>query len=111
MQGALGINPFRLRRNNQDTNAWKFRGKIFDPTDAVTIFKERLDQQNIGLMFSNKFSRIIETVGIAANMISLVASDDSSHHLFPDTRVPRHHYSTQRNKCTSFPPFIYGLSR
>jgi hypothetical protein len=29
--------------------------------DAVTIFKERLDQQKIGLMFSVQFARVIET--------------------------------------------------
>ena len=73
-----------------------FRSEIFDPADAVTIFKERIDQQNIGLMFSDQFARFMETVDMAANMVPLVAPDDCSHPLFADTRVPHHHDPAQR---------------
>ena len=39
-------------------------------------------------MFSDQFSRVIETMRPAANMIPLVASDDASHPLFTDTSAP-----------------------
>ena len=42
-------------------------------------------------MFSDQFSRVIETMRAATNMISLVASDDCSHAFFTDTSVPHHH--------------------
>jgi hypothetical protein len=84
-----------LRRNNEETSAWIFGGEVFDPADAVTIFKERIDQQNIGVMFSDQFARIVKTVCAAANMISFIAPDDGSHPLFADARVPHHHDPTQ----------------
>src|SRR5438270_13019344 len=71
-------------------SARKFRGQIFDPLDTVTVFQERFNQQNIGLVFSDQFARIVETVCTAANLISLVAPDDCGQSLCTDTRVPGH---------------------
>jgi hypothetical protein len=51
-------------------------------------YEEQLNQQHIGLMFSNQFVRVIETMGATANMISFIAPDDCSHTLFADTRIP-----------------------
>ena len=68
-----------------------FSRQIFDPADAVTIFQEWLNQQNIGLMFPDQFARVKETMCTAANVISLVASDDCGHALFTDTSVSDDH--------------------
>src|SRR5438046_2775344 len=45
-----------------------------------------------GLVFSEQFARIIETVCPAANLISLVAADDCGQSLCTDTRVPGHNH-------------------
>src|SRR5437867_2145790 len=82
----------------------KFRCQIFDPADAVAIFQERLDQENVRLMFSDQFARVVVTMGAAANMISLVASDDCGQALFTDTRVRDHHDASwfqQRTRRTA----------
>ena len=42
-------------------------------------------------MFANQLTDVIETVGAAANLISLVASDDRGHPLFADVRVSDDH--------------------
>ena len=68
-----------------------------------------LDQQNIGLMFSDQFARIIETVSMAVNMIPLVARDDCSHPLLADARVPNHD-PAQRKECASRRAFFHGYA-
>ena len=68
-----------------------FRREVFDPENAVTIFQERFDQKNIGLIFSNQLARVVKTVGAPANMKSLVASDDCGHPLFAHTSVSHDH--------------------
>src|SRR5947207_3529254 len=73
-------------------SARKFRRQIFDPPDTVTVFKERFNQQNMGLVFLDQFARIIETVCAAANLISLIAPDDCGQSLCTDTRVPGHNH-------------------
>jgi hypothetical protein len=60
--------------------------------EAAAVFEEGLDQQNIRLMFSDKFSPIEETMRAAADEVSLVTSNDRGHPLFADTRVPDHNY-------------------
>lgn len=73
----------------------KFRHEILDPANAVTIFQEWLDQENIRLMFPDQFARVEEAMRAAADLISFVASDDCGHSLLADTRVPNH-YSPAR---------------
>ena len=70
----------------------KFGREILDPANPVTVFEEGLDQQNIRLMFSDKFSRIEETMSAAADAVSLVTSNDRGHPLFADNRIPDHNY-------------------
>lgn len=76
--------------------------------NAVAISRERFDQQNIGLAFSNQFAAFIEAVCRAAQMISLVASDDCSHSFLTDTRVPHHQDPAKRNQCASCRAFFHG---
>ena len=52
-QQSRGDADDHQQRHNQNTSALKFRRQIFDPLDTVTVFQERFNQQNIGLVFSD----------------------------------------------------------
>src|SRR5437867_13399240 len=86
----------------------KFGRQIFDPADAVAILQKRFDQENVRLMFSDQFARIVETMGATANAVALVASDNCGHPLFADTRIPNHHDPAERKDRASCGAFFHG---
>src|SRR6478672_5286932 len=91
-------------------SAWKFGREIFDPSDTVTVFQERFNQKNIGMMFLDQLARIVETVCAAANLISLLAPDDCGQSLCTDTRVPGHdHPGWLRASCAKSAHYFHGL--
>lgn len=61
------------------------------PADRVAVCHERINQENVRLVFSYQFARVIETVCAAANATALVVPKNCRHLLFTDTHVA-HHY-------------------
>src|SRR5207302_7868213 len=66
---ALGISSFGLTRHNQNPSARIFRRQIFDPENAVTIFQEWLNKQNIRTMHSDQFARVVKTVRASTDAV------------------------------------------
>ena len=69
----------------------KFRREISDPTNAVAIFEERVNENKIGLFLFDDFVRLTKRIRGAANTIPGVASDNCGHSLFANDRVADHY--------------------
>jgi hypothetical protein len=49
---------------------------LCDPTDGVSVFEKRLDEQHIRMVFSNKLIRLREDMCGTTNMIPSVAANN-----------------------------------
>ena len=91
MKRALRIGPFRLSRNDKYSNTRKLLRQIFDPTNGIAIFEKWFDEQNIGVMLSNKVIRLRESMCGTANIVTRVASYNCDQALLTDYSVADRH--------------------
>jgi hypothetical protein len=77
----------------------------------VTVPDERLNQKNVGSMFSDHFVCVMEAMRTAANTIPLIPPEDCSHPLFADTSVAHNHNATSARAVALFSRFASLASR
>ena len=70
---------------------WIFRGEIFDPADGIAVFEKRLDEQHIGAMLPNKFVCLLKSMCGAANLVSLVATNDCDQPFLANDGIAHRH--------------------
>lgn len=82
-----------------------FRGEIFDPTDGITVFEKRFNEQHIWAMLSNKSIRLLKSVCGAANVIPRVLANNCHQASLADNGIADRHDPTwffARAKWRSF---------